>query len=350
MDKQTDGPQAATRHAKDRRPTWKSKAARSLSAVEQVIEQRLARLEGKQAASPPSPKTSAALDLDTDLDTFGHLFNDLEERVAALEKLEPQSELETRLSGVIDARIKPYEQYRTEATNAVQQLKEVRESMRPVALAKPNVETMTLVNDHEASLREFSGRLLHLEDQTELTKAQSLSTSDLAKALLHRLKRGDILAQGPSRDIRLALDGAVDDGPEEATAPPPRMPDTPVTDMTGARQSVVEESVEDDDDDSPKKRRRTARTPRAAKFEGRRRETEPISTPQCESALSAFRSGGLAVDYEGTADDAGNDVDDMEGVIIPPEVRRTSRKPVPTKQHEDMVHWKEANLRLRGSG
>ncbi|KAK5126983.1 hypothetical protein LTR85_008342 [Meristemomyces frigidus] len=349
MDKQTDGPQLATRHAKDRRPAFNTKAARSLAAFEQRLEQRLARIEGKNAVSPPSPKTSAALDLDTEFNSFGQMFNDLEERVTDLETAGPQSGLEPRLTALIEQRIKPYNQYQMEASNAVQQLKSFQDRIRSFSTGKLDPETLKLVNDHEASLREFTGRILQVENQIELAKAQTLSTSDLAKALLQRLQRGDIIARTVSHDLRLALDGAADAQSETIIAPPPRLPDTPATDEAGVRQSMVEESVEDEDS-SPKKRRRTKqqKTPRSAKVAGRGRESEPVSTPQCESALSAFGSGGLAIDYEGSEDMA--EGVDIDGFVIPPEVRRTSRKPMPTKQHGDMLHWKEANRRLRGTG
>lgn len=316
MEKHLDGPQSATRNAKDRRPTYSTKGARSLAS----IEQRLSRLEGKPAASPTSLKHSAALDLDADLNNFGLLFNGLEERVAEIEKTGLGDFVESRLHSVIDARIQPF-----------------------VVNNKVHSETRTLVNDYEASLREFSSRLLHLEDHNELAKAQELSTSDIAKALLQRLRRGDVIAPSIKRDVHMASDSTTNGHFENITALRPRMPGTPATDKAAAQQNTVEDSVEAADEPPKKRRRNKQQSPRAATAASRRRDSEPPL--QGERDSYGFRSGGLATNHD---ENAAKDVD-MEEVVIPPEVRRTSRKHVPAKHNEDMVPWREANQRLRAS-
>lgn len=343
MDKHTTGPQASTRHGKDRRPSYNTKAARSIFA----LEQRIAQLEGRQAASSQNARSTAATDLDTDLNSFGQMFNGLEERITELEKTDDgPTDLQARL-GDIEERLKPYEDYQKQALQAVQQLKDFQERMRSAGSAKVDAGTAKLVGEHEASIREFSGRLLELEDQNELAKAQPLSTADLAKALLYRLKRGDVLAPTLSRDLRLLLDGVSDSNNQEPIiSAPTRLPDTPGTDEGEVRQEDTLEAPVEDEERPSQKRRQIKQMPPTPKVAKRRHESEPAATLQCEDALSGFKSGDLAIDDE--ADDgAAGDVD-MEDVVIPPEVRRTSRQPKPTKRGKDMLHWKEANRRLQG--
>lgn len=335
MEKAQDGPQVSTRHAKDRRPSYNNKSARAIAS----LELRLATLEGRQQTSPQqtsTPKCNAALDLDSDLREFGRVYNELEERVAGLEKSGDD----------FDERLQPYDNYRQQALDAVKQLKELQARVQTASPSKADSGVSKLVNEHEASLREFSNRLLMLEDQSELAKAQAMSTSDLALALTQRLSRGDLLNEAATRRLRQALDGtgapqAIDEPP----APAVRQQQTPATDDSGAEQPATQPSMRDNG--PPKKRRRTEQG--ASKKEDTKKkassQSEPISTPEVESALSSFMSGGLADAENESEPVSAADGDDFE---IPPEVRRTSRQPKPTKHNPDMVHWRDANKRVKG--
>jgi len=355
MDVPANGPQASTRHARDRRPAYHTKAARSVAALEQRLEQRIAQLEGKHAASPQASRSATAVDIDADFNNFGQMFNRLEERVADVEKeVEGEEGIEARLNATIEERMKPYYEYQQEAGHAIQTLKGFQKRMRSASTSsKADDATSKLVSEHEASLRKFSSRMLRLEDQAELVKAQSLSTSDLGKALVHRLQRGDMLNPPLSQALRTALDvrsvlgetlGGIATQDMITAVPPERMPETPATDEARAESGAAEDSIEDQEDEAPKKRRRIRQTPQpqTATSKG----PEPISTPQCDNALSAFRSGDLAAEHDENVDPT-DDVD-MEDVIIPPETRRSSRKPKPTKQPADMIHWRDANKRIKG--
>ena len=302
METQSNGPQASTRHAKDRRPTYHTKAARSVAALEHRLEQRIAHLEGRQLTSPQNFKSATATDIDADFNNFGQMFNNLEERIGDVEKeVDGESEegIEARLSAKIEERMKPYDEYQQEATKAVQQLKDFQERMRSASVSGKADEAMSkLVNEHEASLREFSDRMLRLEDHAELAKAQSLSTSDLARALVHRLQRGDMLSPALSHALRTALEvrstlRETSDGiaAQDTTmaVPPERMPETPVTDEARAESGAVEDSIEDQEDEAPKKRRRIRQTPQPNKQASAvSKESEPISTPQCDNAPVSY--------------------------------------------------------------
>ncbi|KAK5131905.1 hypothetical protein LTR08_000493 [Meristemomyces frigidus] len=351
--------------------TYHTKAAQSFAAHEQRLESRLAQLEAtakgkgsvspsKHSSSPHHANSTVAAELDAEFNTFGAMFNSVEERSAGLEKkfdsldglearriafieerasekasepLDLLAGLEARLMSAIEERIRPYEQFDKDARNAAQQLFDG--CMRSASIAKEtHSDTAKTVNEHEASIRDFSGRLLQLEDQSELANAQTLSTMDLAKALMQRLKRGDVLDQATSRGLRLSMDGASDGAGAEPMSARTRMLETPLTDEAGARGSTVEHSVEpveEDEDEQPLKRRRLGRASRTAL----RIESDAKDDASAENAAATPRN--IA------------DLDtEMEEVVIPAEVRRTSRKPMPTKHSEDMIHWKVANSRMRG--
>lgn len=345
MEKQHDGPQVSTRHAKDRRPSYNTKSARAVAS----LEQRLAVLEGRlqqtsQHSSPP--KCNAALDIDADLKEFGQMFNTHEKNIMDLESAgdcieERLTKLETAGES-IDERLRPYDDYHAKAMDAVKQLTDLQTRVKSSSPSKADSGLSTLANEHEAGLREFSGRLLRVEDHSELMKAQPLSTRDLALALTQRLSRGDLLLPDIADQLRQALNGG-HDVTEERPITVVRQQETPVTDDCGAELPTQDSSVEENG--SPRKRRRTEqpvsskKKPKAATF-----QPEPISTPEVESALSSFKSGGLA-DTE--ADEDNDDAADAEHFQIPPEVRRTSRQPMPTKQHPDFVHWRDANKRVK---
>lgn len=346
MDKLIQGPQAATRNVADRRATYSNKAARSLAALEQRLERRLSALEGRPASPAAIAKCAASADLDANLDAFGELHNQLEERVLG----EEIPSIEKRLQG-LEERLKPFEEYQKEAANAVQQLQDARERMRTVgnATSKPDITSAKLINEHEASIREHTGRLQDLEDTVELTRAQTMSTTDLGTALLKRLGRGDVLSSALQDRLLSALSCSAEYVAKptiSSRVPLQRMPETPATEDTSVDSTADAHASEDEPTKKPKKRRRTTQNPLSTKKSASaRKESEPVSTVQCENALNNFRSGSLNNtdrDAEAAA------VLSLEEFIIPPEVRRTSRKPKPTKFGDEMIHWKVANEQMRG--
>jgi len=345
MEKNKDGPQAATRHVKDRRPAYHTNAARSIA----TMERRLSALESRQPPSQSSPsaaKAAVASDLDADLNRFGMMYNDLEERISALESQHGRPhEINERLSA-IEERLKPYEDYRTQALNAVEQLKVFHQQLINAKPTKQDDMVSRLVDEHKASLSEYSGRLKILEDKSELTQVQAMSTRDLARALAMRLEHGDSLDLEITHNLRSCLEWTANDGVGQRSAAIARLPETPATDeAAGACQATVETSIESADGSS-KKRKQTANPivpPRLSKTV-RRDESEPerYSTPDVSNALNAFKDG----DFSTLEDRKKHPSSDFH---VPPE-RRSSRKLQPSRRHEEMVSWKEAESRLRGAG
>ncbi|KAF2773636.1 hypothetical protein EJ03DRAFT_323583 [Teratosphaeria nubilosa] len=340
----SDGPQAATRYAKDRRPAYTTNAARSLAH----LEQRLAILEGKkslhQETSPP--RCAAASDLDNDLHKFGEMYNEIEERLGQVEKeISYTTDVSERLE-ILEQRVKPYKEYEQHAQIAVQQLKRFQERFSP-SVGRSADASAKLVSEHEATIREHHSRILELEDRYELAKASALSTKDLARALVQRLKRGDTLDVGTTEHLRLWLGDAPDTKRPvkagAASASNAQMLGTPTTDdSTEARPTNVEDSIENEA--PPSKRRKTTAgansQPQASpQHPHAKSASERYSTPDLANALAVFRKGGLA-----SADLPRPDEHD---VAIPPE-RKSSRKSLPPKRNENMVNWKDANARMKG--
>jgi Mg-chelatase subunit ChlI len=222
-----------------------------------------------------------------------------------------------------------------------------------------NFATKLLEPDERATLSQvrpaikridsLATRIADLETHAELAKAQPLSTSDLARALLHRLSRGDVVKQTLADELVVALRN---DEPARSVRPnaEPRQQHTPITDESEAASSNVEQSVEQpENDSSPSKKRR-----RIEQLTGSRQESQAqlsagqdteTSAAGTESALSSFKSGSLA----GMRVSEESEVEaDAEDFVIPPELRRTARQSKPAQQHPDMVHWRDANKRVKG--
>ncbi|KAH9845858.1 hypothetical protein Tdes44962_MAKER00068 [Teratosphaeria destructans] len=311
----SDGPQAATRNAKDRRPAYKANAARSLAH----LEQRLAILEGKKSLHNETapPRCAAAGDLDNDLHRFGEMYNVIEERLGEVEKeVDRTTSFATRLES-LEQRVKPYEEYEQHAQDAVEQLRRFQGRFGPGA-GRGADASAKLVGEHEAAIREHHGRLLELEDRSELVKASALSTRDLARALVQRLRRGDTLDAGTTAHIRLWLGDAPDAGKAGgASASDAQMLGTPTTsDSTGARSTQVEDSVE-----APlSKRRKTTASPRLPRA---KHASERYSTPD----PAIVQKNGLAL----------ADLTPKEHDVAVPSERKSSRKSQAPKRNEFMI-------------
>jgi prefoldin subunit 5 len=84
-----DGPQAATRHVKDRRPSrahsYTTQAGKAIAA----LERRITALDSRQQSTSPQSSPSkriASVEVDTVIKDLGEAFNDLDERVDRLQK------------------------------------------------------------------------------------------------------------------------------------------------------------------------------------------------------------------------------------------------------------------------
>ncbi|TKA31759.1 hypothetical protein B0A50_01837 [Salinomyces thailandicus] len=344
----TEGPQASTRHAADRRPSYSRKSARAIALHERSTERRLAQLEGKQTASPP--KCPVASELDADLNAIGDLFNKLEETIGS-----PETGLQAQLEA-LEEKILPYEVYRQEAAEAVKQLGDVRDRLREDGLANRKVDTEStrLLHEHEACLREQSARLLDLEHAAEAAKIQDSSLTGLAKVMIRRLRHGDIMAPAVQTELLSMITlpsnvvaGSADTGAMVAASE--RMFNTPTTDgdSTNSKTNEVEESREDEA--SPRKRRRLKHRPHSAKKTASRRSSESIASPHSEHARAAPPSGGPAVATSSDAAAITAAEVNLKNVLISPEVRRTGRTPRRTEIAKDMIPWKEAIAQMRAT-
>jgi hypothetical protein len=259
------------------------------------------------------------------------MYNGLEERITDLENVDGSiPNVDKRLS-VVEDRLKPYQQYEQQAVAAVQQLTDFQERFSSAKPPKVDEKVSKLVHDLEASRRDHAKRLFQLENQVELAKAQTMSTRDLARALIQRMNRGDVLDQGTTHELRHLLDTS--SGATPSAAMIPRLPGTPVT----------EEAPDEEQEVSPKKRRLMEQTT-TTKTSASKTDSEKYTTPEVNDALSAFRKGELS---ETTPEDSGGK-NGTGTPSIPPE-RKSARKSNPPKRSENMIHWKQANTRMRGA-
>ncbi|TKA71687.1 hypothetical protein B0A55_07692 [Friedmanniomyces simplex] len=356
-----DGPHAATRHVKDRRPAYNTEAATATTAPER----RSSALEGRQQTSPRSQgqsKSDAAAQIDSTHRDFSRRFDIHDERLASLEGT---VELLWATEARVEKRLRPYEEYQTQALDAVKQLQELQSRLQRPTPEKASPEKpsstvsalSTSVNEHEASIRQYSSRLLQLEDDMGLAKAQSMSTQDLALALISRIQRGDILKESTVVALRLAL------GSEDATSSArnpsiPRQQETPVTDDAEPLQPPIERSIEAPIN-LPRpsiKRKRPEPPPTAPPTVQRVRfDSADLGTPEVQGALDSFLSGNLRGDDQEPEEESpvvapaveGDGVD-REAVSTPPETRRASRRARTSTTQPGFTHWREANKIVKG--
>lgn len=331
MDSQNEGPQAATRHVKDRRPAYNTNAARSIAN----LERRLSTLEGHRSDfqhGSPSVRCVAAADLDADLNNFGQMFNGLEERITDLESHDIESRgIHARLS-VMEAQLKFYEEYKAKTLDALEQFAIFRQHLESAKSARTYDGVTKLVHEHEATLQYHSTRLRCLEDQCKLARVQEMSTHELARALVKRIKGGDSLSQAVSRDLRQCLDGTADDTTFA------RMPEIFTTnEYPVAQQSIVDTPIEQEGD-LPRKRRRTNKSPQST--EGRQQDGSKSIRPTDFNNAHKVLNGAELSSSQSLRQDKSSDT------VFPPE-RRSNRQARPAKRYDDMIAWKDVKRRIR---
>lgn len=344
MEKNKDGPQAATRHVKDRRPAYYTNAARSIA----TIERRLSALECRQPLSqsfPSAARAAVASDLDADLNKFGMMYNSLEQRISELENRHGRpNEIHERLSA-IEERLKPFEDYRTQALNAVEQLHVFHQRLSKFNTVRPDNRVCRLVDEHDASLRAHSGRLKALEQQSELAQITAVSTRDLAQALVMRLEHGDSIDVEIIRTLLSYFKKTENDNARQRSVMTVRLPETPATDeVLGTYQTSIEASTKSVDG-SGKKRKRSANSiepPNPSNTVGREEsDIERCISPDVNDALNAFSDGDFSA-LENCQTQPSSEFHNQ------PE-RRSCRKSQQTKRHKEMICWGEANRKLRGA-
>ncbi|EMC93442.1 hypothetical protein BAUCODRAFT_150771 [Baudoinia panamericana UAMH 10762] len=354
MDSAQDGPQASTRHAKDRRPShipaklpppsYNSKTAGAIAS----LEHRLAALESKRSSTSQEAHqrhSNAAQVVDDDLKEFGREYEDLDARIETLESAgfsAFKTDVEARLA-LMEQRMKPYEVYQQELLGANAQLLKLQETLRTASPPKSNSPPSKLLKDYDSILRELSARLLAVESPVEIAKADVMSTRDLALALTQRLRRGDLLDAKVALELKQVLESnrSTLSGLSLLPKPALRQQDTPSTEESDPeRRNTVEQSIEQTEKRPTEKRQRKSTTSPDKPAKARRKHiSESATTPQIEEALSDSKSGALS---GGQQDNGSNTPVDTSSVEVSPEVRRTGRKLVPTK-HKNMVHWCDAN-------
>ncbi|KAK4560820.1 hypothetical protein LTR86_005400 [Recurvomyces mirabilis] len=243
-----DGPQSATRHKQDRRPSnvpanrSEGRKSVTLSEKRMALERRQEEIRILSARSPLSDErernqNESEARQDHSIGTL-----QLSRRIEKLEQVATQYEtLQTRLV-TIEGLLKPYAAYEQHALGAVEQLKQIETRLQTGRFSKTDTAIKQLVDKHEASLQEHSTRLQQLLDRNQLAKIQPQSTADLAKSLLHRLTHEDLVDEKLANSLRSALGGGYITG-LDAPQDGPRQELTPVTDDLDTRQGT-EQSFE----------------------------------------------------------------------------------------------------------
>ncbi|KAK3113652.1 hypothetical protein LTR53_008865 [Teratosphaeriaceae sp. CCFEE 6253] len=396
-----DGPHAATRHLKDRRVTISAPAGlkdrRRTDNTEAAtaiasLERRLHTLEQQQPSSNTRSlpaQYEAAIDVDAALKEVGVMYNVHEDRLTEVERTSDQwQELQATVARV-EQRLKPYDDYQQQALDAVKQLRTLQQKLQsqtpsPDKSSAPIRTFTTTLRAQEASMRDYTIRLRHLEDQAELAKAGSMATHDLARALTERVKRGDRLDQDTARELILALGPSLAESigsapraarqqntPEvtdevqsaspERSADQQHLPSPSTRRPAKAGRAPVESSSEEEGNEQPsKKRRRITQSPHQPTPPSRpaTASTDNIASSSPPTALESFKSGQLSdtrtTKKRSRPETSQHDEEDRN-VVIPPERRRTSRATKPTKLPPGFSLWKDAyrtikNIRPSGPG
>jgi len=343
-----DGPHASTRHVKERRPTYHTKGARSVAA----LEQRIAELIGRQtlSTSPGTMRTTAAADVDAEFHNIEQTFDGLEARIATLENVSHTTDdLQTQVQS-LEKRIRPYEKYRDQARTAVNQLNEVQQRVQSTGSPTKTDNTLShQLTAQSKNIQALEERLKQAEDLAELAKAQTLSTADLGRALVHRLGRGDRLDETVGHELRAALDAAAESTDHVASSVPrDRMPETPLTDEGHGLQDANEEPVEAQE--RPLKRTRFEPTPQSAKKKASSANQAKTPAARQSPATSTSIKDRAALDGADSDEDTKDDVvmEETAAPTEPREPRRTGRTHKPI-QHHDMLSWKDAKERMKST-
>ncbi|WPG98140.1 Hypothetical protein R9X50_00092600 [Acrodontium crateriforme] len=349
MDRQgNEGLQSSPHNVDDRKPALNSRAARLLD----TLEQRLTRLEARNAMSPhhTSPSsTSVAAEMDFELARLNAIYAALEDQVATL----------TDNYAIMEKTIQPYHEYTAKAVATVQQLQALQDTMRNVQMEFSASELKNRFAAHDEALELLSSELQEVR-AANVWQRPPVSTRDVARTLLERLKHGDVLDDETACELRLAIDEGDINGTttikDKNGSPATHVQKTPLNDKSSFnatastrskqnsanRKGDVETTFDEAESDGPSTKRRRA----TKSLYARKSRSSLDQAQQATDQLMAetIKQGTKIIDQP-----VSHVAEAKKAAALPSsEPRKSGRKPRPKQGYGGEIHWDFADTSVRG--